>query len=138
MLVIRMGFDAALSMFQPDEFDKISINDFFYGRDNSFVKAISAIKWDFSSKNTGFLTPRNGQGKQVLTVSKEGENAGMIMEIDASESLNIWKNEKCNRVNVSDGIVYDPQSLKIKGELFSFVPTFCISLPLDFVEEVSV
>jgi hypothetical protein len=136
VVVVRLAFTAGLSMFQPAEFEKISVSEFLNGRENLLIKAISAVKRNVSPKDTGLLLQRSGLSNHIMTVSRREENAAMIIKIDGKELLDIWKSETCNRLNVSDGMIFNPKLLKNKEKLYTFAPDFLRSLPLEFEEEV--
>lgn len=133
----EIGFKTIISMSKAKQFHSISIRDLFFGYRDEFMNLISKIKWDFTPEDVGLLAPRRGVSKQSVTVNSGTRNVNDVGKVLAVEGKkNIWKGDKCNNVDGSDGVIYGPSRVRNHQDVTVYLPEFCRALPLKFVEKV--
>lgn len=101
------------------------------------MNLISKIKWDFTPEDVGILAPRRGVTKKSVTVNSGTRNVNDVGKVLAvADKKNIWKTDKCNNIDGSDGVIYGPKRVRNHQDVTVYLPEFCRSLPLTFVEKV--
>lgn len=133
----EVGFKTIISMSKAKQFHNLSVKDLFFGYRDDFMSLISKIKWDFKPEDVGVLAPRRGVSKTRVTVNSGTKNVKEVGKVLAvSNKKEVWKTEKCNRIQGSDGVIYGPESVKRHQDVTVYLPEFCRALPLSFVQKV--
>lgn len=133
----EIGFKTIISVSKVKQFHSISIKDLFFGYRDEFMNLISKIKWDFTPEDVGILAPRRGVTKKSVTVNSGTRNVNDVGKVLAvADKKNVWKTDKCNNIDGSDGVIYGPKRVRNHQDVTVYLPEFCRSLPLTFVEKV--
>lgn len=133
----EIGFKTIISMSKAKQFHSLSIKDLFFGYRDEFMNLISKIKWDFTPEDVGVLAPRRGVTKKSVTVNSGTKNVNDVGKVvSVEDKKNIWKTDKCNNIDGSDGVIYGPNRVRNHQDVTVYLPEFCRSLPLTFVEKV--
>lgn len=74
----------------------------------------------------------------VLTGTNDVENIGIVSEINGEDSLYVWPEEECNRIDGSDGAFFPRHTLNNNVTLYLFHINMCRRIPFVYDKEVLV
>jgi hypothetical protein len=117
----------------------LSIKEFLFGYNDDFLNLISKIRWGFKAQDVSLLASKEGISRDDFTINlgtKKLEDTGFYAAVNGKVRHNIWKTEKCNRIEGSEGVFYGPSAIRNKRDVFIYLPEFCRTFPLRFEKEV--
>jgi hypothetical protein len=132
----EFGLSTAIRFLKVKQFEEIEIKKFLFGYQNDFIDLALKFKKNFTPDLVGVLTRRMGVKDWNVTMNPKEFDAIKINSVDKLEKLDVWKSEKCNKIQGSDGFFVDAEKVWKKENLHAFLPFLCLTFESEFVGEV--
>ncbi|XP_024944736.1 lysosome membrane protein 2-like isoform X2 [Cephus cinctus] len=134
----QLSVTTLLSSLRVKTFNSLTVRDFLWGYDDeiyNMVKHIITLQYGSALEKFGLLATKTGVSKDRITIDtgSKGDlrNLGVYQRFNGMKSRPIWGDEKCDRIEGTDGSMFPPQLVKDRNATLQiYVKDMCRAIPL--------
>ncbi|XP_058800770.1 lysosome membrane protein 2-like isoform X3 [Phymastichus coffea] len=137
--IAQLSLTAVLSTIRSKPFLKLPVHSYLWGYDDELFRlAKPLISWqqNIPYDNFGILAFKAGVSKDRLTISSgldDIRNLGNTIYFNGRSNRNIWHDQKCDKVEGSDGSMFPPSLIRDHTYNIKFyAKEMCRSIPLQY------
>ncbi|XP_066594761.1 scavenger receptor class B member 1-like [Prorops nasuta] len=135
----QVGLTAVLTTLQAKTFVNLPVGQFLWGYDDNLfemAKPFMDLQKRIPFDKFGLLAIKNGVSGDVVTMGTgvgNLEELGLIKRLNGRESNNVWGDERCDKLEGTDGTIFPPSWIRDTNKtILVYSKEMCRSLPLRY------
>ncbi|XP_015175298.1 PREDICTED: lysosome membrane protein 2-like [Polistes dominula] len=133
----RLMVTIAISTMHIEPFIKTTVSGFLWGYDDNLYNVLKTFGYvNIPSDKFGILVQSHGLLEDHLLINTGAhdiDNLGIIQSINGKDILNIWGDEKCDKIYGTDGTMFPPKWIQnLSTPLYIYIKEFCKQMKFNF------